>query len=311
MLKINCTICNNNNTIFLLKCLDRDHNLVELLKCLKCNHKFQKNYSIVYDSDDYNYYKNLANKKKAAIYDCENTNRYKEIFKIFNKYVIKNNLRKDILDIGCGHGEIVNYANNNGWNCQGIELSEEAVKIATVHNVNVKNIDLDSSFFKNKKYSIVILTEVIEHVLDLKKLLNQIKKILEENGIVYITTPNFNSLDRYFLKNQWPVIHKEHVNYFDVKTLKYLIYQFQNFELIKSKTANIILSLYIIRFKEIFFNNYKKKNILEGSLDSQIRSKINNNIILFFLKNIINFFLNIFSLGNNITFIIRLKNKKK
>ena len=46
--------------------------------------------------------------------------------------------------------------------------------------------------FNGKKFDVVFLLQVFEHISNPQNLLNQIKKCLNENGIIYIEVPNIN-----------------------------------------------------------------------------------------------------------------------
>lgn len=300
-----CPLCESKrNRIYLIKDY-QNSNSVNILDCKNCNHKFQENYSVLYEDEYYSYYDKLYNKEKKEIFNNENKLNYKKIFKKFENHVIKYNLDKNILDIGSGYGELVNYANENQWNALGIELSKEAVKIAEKFKINVKNININNNYFYNKKFSIIILTEVIEHLDDPNTLINNIGDLLLKNGILYLTTPNFNSIDRYIMSSEWHVIHKEHINYFTKKSLNNYLLSFNKFDVIEKKSFNIIFEIYKIKLKRLFFLKPNIKNIYKSNLE--LRKKINNNVYLLILKILLNYFLNLFHIGNNLTFILKKK----
>ncbi len=301
-----CNLCKSKlNTLYLKKNVF-DNYSVNVLKCNNCNHKFQENYDIEYNEEYYSYYSNLLNKTKDEVFNNENYSNYKKLFNFFDKHVRKYNLSKNILDVGAGYGELVYFANQNQWNSIGIELSKDAYKIANKFGVNIKNIPIEDEFFRKKKYSIIVLTEVIEHVDDPNNLILEISKLLEVNGILYITTPNFNSLDRYIMSSEWKVIHKEHINYFTTNTLRRLIKNNKSLELINIKSTNLVLELYKIKMIKIFNKSYKKDNLVSSNM--VFRKKINNSFILSLIKKIINYFLNLFKIGNNFTIIIKKNN---
>ncbi len=300
-----CPLCGSKeNEIYLIKDFENS-NSVNILNCKKCKHKFQQNYSVSYEDEYYSYYEKLKNKKKNEIFNKENKLNYKKIFKKFENHIIKFNLKKNILDIGSGYGELVNYANENQWNALGVELSKEAVKIAEKFKINVKNININDNYFNQKKFSIIILTEVIEHLDNPNALVNNIIDLLHKDGILYITTPNFNSIDRYIMSSEWHVIHKEHINYFTKKSLNNYLLSFNKFDIIEKRSYNIIFEIYKIKLKRLFFLKSDKKNIYKSNLE--LRKKINNNYFLTILKILLNYLLNLFQIGNSLTFILKKK----
>lgn len=298
-----CTICGSNLNILYLNKNPRNSNSVNILKCKNCHHKFQQDYDKEYIDEYYSYYKDYINKSRKDIFSNENIISYKKIFRVFENHINKYNLEKSILDVGSGYGELVNYASENKWKAIGIELSKDALKIANKYHINIKNLSIDDNYFKNKKYSIITLTEVIEHVDEPNKLILDISNLLSSNGMLYITTPNFNSLDRYFMSSEWKVIHKEHINYFTTHSLKKLISNNNSLEILNINSSNLVLEIYKMKFIKLIFKNFKQNNIIKSNI--KLRKKIYSNYYLFIIKNIINYILNFFKIGNNFTVIIK------
>lgn len=116
---------------------------------------------------------------------------------------LKNNLfnmkafqGKSILDLGCGVGSVSLYLAHSGYDVTGIDISINAINAArkAQKNLNIKNVkfilgDVSKKKF-NKKFDVVILSEVIEHIKDDSALLRNVYKILNKNGLMIITTPS-------------------------------------------------------------------------------------------------------------------------
>lgn len=108
---------------------------------------------------------------------------------------IDNDLEENInvLEIGCGMGatllEIKNtYKNSSVY---GIEISESAGKLAKnsanvlIGNVEEMQLDYEKGFF-----DYIILGDVIEHLIDPWKLVNELKKYLKKDGYLLSSIPN-------------------------------------------------------------------------------------------------------------------------
>ncbi|HVA96959.1 MAG TPA: class I SAM-dependent methyltransferase [Candidatus Acidoferrales bacterium] len=127
----------------------------------------------------------------------ENNFTYRELIKLLNPYL--NNVHK-VLDIGSGVGTIDFYLASKGKKVTGIEISENAVEIAGA-NAQLFNLDKKIEYItaefpnkvKNKDYDLVLFSEVIEHLEDDAKALNDIWKVLKPGGILVITTPSKNA----------------------------------------------------------------------------------------------------------------------
>lgn len=55
------------------------------------------------------------------------------------------------------------------------------------------------------------LFEVLEHLIGPMASLRRIHTLLEPEEILYLTTPNFDSLSRYALAGRWRAITEEHL----------------------------------------------------------------------------------------------------
>jgi len=176
---------------------------------------------------------------------------------IHNIIEIKNMPVKgmDILDVGCGWATMLLYFKNLGLNCFGFDPAEEAIKYGKSKGLNVihsgvNNIDL----FNGKKFDLITLMNVYEHLRDPLDIISQIKKILKDDGILIIDVPNeFNVFqtvgrDLYNLENWW-VYPPRHLNYFSGETLKKLLIG-EGFE-VKILEASFPLEIFLL-----FGDNY-------------------------------------------------------
>jgi 2-polyprenyl-3-methyl-5-hydroxy-6-metoxy-1,4-benzoquinol methylase len=105
----------------------------------------------------------------------------------------KNREPLRILDIGCGNGSLTNLIAQNGYEVVGLEESESGVQFA---NQNFPTCQFIQGSIYNIPYAqlgnnfdIVIACEVIEHLFYPKQLVRNVKKCLNKNGLLIITTP--------------------------------------------------------------------------------------------------------------------------
>ena len=61
-----------------------------------------------------------------------------------------------------------------------------------IENFTIYDEPIEKINFNGKKFDVVFLLQVFEHISNPQNLLNQIKKCLNENGIIYIEVPNIN-----------------------------------------------------------------------------------------------------------------------
>lgn len=129
-----------------------------------------------------------------------------------------------LFDIGCGRGYFLDEARSLGWNTFGIDYSHEvidyAVKVLRL-NVKVGNI---LSYSTKKRFSLITLNQVLEHILSPGELIRKCYELLNTNGYVYIATPNIESISaRIFGAEFEHIIPPEHLNFFSNKTLEMLL----------------------------------------------------------------------------------------
>ena len=303
--KNSCTICGKNQSIFLFKkqSQDLDADSISLYRCIDCNSIFLGNYNLEYEAEMYEYYKLYQGKSAEVLFNPLTTLSYHKVLDLFAEHTSG----KSILDVGCGKGDFVYAGVKAGWNVSGIELSQEAVDIAQKFLLPVTKVDFFSSEIRPASYDVVTMFEVLEHLPDPVNFLVRAAEIVKPGGLIYLTTPNYNSFDRRIQGISWPVIHREHLTYFNPQILKEIIIKKTNLTVVKSETRNIsIQSLY--RLKEKF--KIEKKSTKENlgfpihSTD-EVRKAIQSSFVLRILKIIINKLLDITSSGNTVVLLLK------
>jgi len=98
------------------------------------------------------------------------------------------------LDIGCGSGHGSNRLATKFKTVHGVDIAEEAIAYASEHwqkpNINFSVGDSLDIPFPENNFDVVIAFEVFEHLTDWRKFLSEIRRVLKDNGKVYISTPN-------------------------------------------------------------------------------------------------------------------------
>lgn len=153
--------------------------------------------------------------------------RIKKILSLIGK-------NKNVLDIGCDDGELSERILKNGNKLLGVDISSPALIKAKKRGVSIVKADFESSLPSNlaKKFDLVFAGEVIEHIYDTDRFLQNIRNVLIGHGELVITTPNLASLGRRLLllfgKN--PLIevgisksNAGHIRYFTYDSLKNLL----------------------------------------------------------------------------------------
>ena len=93
-----------------------------------------------YQSDLYSYYQGFSG---STIEDLTSPLTLASYDRVLNKLSTLTRVNS-ILDVGCGKGEFVWAARNNGYSIKGIELSQEAVSLARTFGLPVEKQSLFS-----------------------------------------------------------------------------------------------------------------------------------------------------------------------
>ncbi len=179
--------------------------------------------------------------------------------KIFNHEIQWNLLKPmlssnvKVLDYGCGYGRLTNNISENGYgNVIGIDNSKGMVDKAKTDFPNLNflqntNATID---FPDNEFDLIILFTVLTCIpleSDQKYLIEELKRILKPNGILYVSDLLINSdqrnIDRYESTNRKPygifelsegVVLRHHKMEYLYKTV------FANFDILHEKKFEVI-----------------------------------------------------------------------
>lgn len=103
---------------------------------------------------------------------------------------------KTVLDVACGtgYGSAILSQDGKASHVIGIDISREAIEYAIRHHVNLdvefKAGDAHNIQLPDDALDVVVSFETIEHLNDYQKYLTQIYRVLNENGLLIVSSPN-------------------------------------------------------------------------------------------------------------------------
>lgn len=229
-----CPICRHSNFENYLIC--KDHSIsgesFALNKCKKCELVFTnprpKEAVLSKYYEDSNYISH-ANKS---------TNLINFLYKLVRSYTLSkkvqliktNSIGKTLLDYGCGTGEFLQKCTKKGYSTFGVEPNQVARIQAESKGLKVVQ-DLN---LLNEKFDIITAWHVLEHVSDLKKTTKELRKLLNENGLLIVAVPNLESYDSAYYKEHWAALDvPRHLYHFTQSTFGKLIEE-TNLHLLKT-----------------------------------------------------------------------------
>ncbi len=174
---------------------------------------------------------------------------------------IKNSIdltNKSLIDVGCGGGLLCEKLSSMNTKIKGIDMSSEAIEIAKAHqtlndlNIDYQNISLEKLIDNSKmRFDVLTCLELIEHVPNPEKLIEDCVKITNSNSDLF-----FSTLNRNLLSYLVSIIGAEYI--FNI--LPRGTHDYKNF-IKPSEFCNILRknSLKIINIRGISYNSLNKK----------------------------------------------------
>lgn len=151
---------------------------------------------------------------------------YKTYVKILESELARNRItfkKSSILDIGCFTGDFLILLKKRGADVFGLELQEDAIKIGKkrLGDRIIRGDVMDKNTFPKKKFTVISMLGLVEHVMDPVELIRRSYNLLEPNGILLIQTPNSNSFLAKIFRKLWPPYSPiEHIHLFSNKSMK-------------------------------------------------------------------------------------------
>ena len=165
-----------------------------------------------YKSEDYYSHKENTKGFVPKLYERIKKNNLK------NKYQLATNGLSvgKMLEIGCGVGDFLHTAEEHGWECIGVEPSEEAKAIATKRTKAsiLSSEELES--LADEQFDLITMWHVLEHVDDLRWEMAQLQRLIKPHGRIVIAVPNYKSYDGQYYKEHWAAYDvPRHLNHFN------------------------------------------------------------------------------------------------
>lgn len=127
--------------------------------------------------------------------------------------LVKNLRCRKILDVGCGAGGHLAAGQELGCEVRGVEPSEPHSRIARLLGFSVDTRYYEDGMFPAESYGLVIMSHVIEHILDPRAFLLSLYKLVQPGGAMLVVTPNADSLVARVSGPHWAMLRPlDHVS---------------------------------------------------------------------------------------------------
>ena len=181
-------------------------------------------------NDAVSYYKDVIT--AASLSEGSKESLVNEWRPFIEKY---NILGKDAIEVGAGRGDFLEVLERLNVSAYGIEHSLDNINECKKKKLNVKKAYLtELPEVPNKKYSLVVCNNFLEHQPETKNYLSYLRNLISDDGVIYISVPN---VDYLLEKNCLYEFVADHLVYFTEKTLRKAM-EINGFRIIESYKKN-------------------------------------------------------------------------
>ena len=129
-----------------------------------------------------------------------------------------------LLDVGCGHGLLLDEARSRGYEVAGVELSRSAAAYARdVLGLPVEEIPLEQVEPADDGYAAIVLADVLEHVEDPVAAIRRCRELLRPGGVLCVVTPDPASATARLAGSRWWALLPAHTCLIPRWTLRELL----------------------------------------------------------------------------------------
>lgn len=225
-----CPVCGSAgiSKVFKVKDNTASQEYFDIYHCRNCQVRFTQNPPSEASIGDYykseNYISHTDNSKGLI-------NRLYQIVRSISinqkKKLIEKTTRLgkgNLLDVGGGTGYFAATMQQAGWRVTGLEPDEGARNVAMQQH-SLKLLPGEELFnLPANKFDAITLWHVLEHVHDVKKYIVTFKKLLSDNGKLFIAVPNYTSYDAMSYGPNWAGYDvPRHLYHFTPQTMQWLM----------------------------------------------------------------------------------------
>ncbi|MBD3414519.1 MAG: methyltransferase domain-containing protein [Candidatus Aminicenantes bacterium] len=202
-----------------IKITDKEYGKIwDLSQCEDCTHVFAN------PCPSPDYIQSLYSQIKDPSYEEEAEGREKNFLPILWNLIEILSGKGEIFDVGAATGIFLNLARKYGWTPAGVETSNWAVDTAAEkYHLRINKGAFESVELKKNHYQVVTMIDFIEHIPHPQKAVHKARRILRQDGVLCLVTPNQKSLAAKISGSKWWHFRPAHIHYFNKSSLQTLL----------------------------------------------------------------------------------------
>ncbi len=134
--------------------------------------------------------------------------------------------RSVVLDVGTGSGGVVRAFEKAGYRSLGVDLDHSCLEYGLKQGLDLRKGSIHQLAL-NERPALILYSQVLEHIVDVKKELARAKELLSDDGFLFVALPGIMNIRRAFKHRGDFLRYLEiaHVNHFTLRTLDNLLGQ--------------------------------------------------------------------------------------
>jgi SAM-dependent methyltransferase len=158
-------------------------------------------------------------------YSRKRQRRYRLVMDAFSPLLTDGHGRR-LLDFGCGAGLFLEVAHERGFDCYGVDLSQDAIDRAREHPWGTNayhGAPLDVPEIAAGGFDVITLWSVLAHLATPVEDFAMLRSLLAPDGVLLVLTVNANSLFLKARRAEWNGFTPNHLKFFSPTTLPRLL----------------------------------------------------------------------------------------
>lgn len=161
----------------------------------------------------------------------------------YYSWAVKNLPRKGkLLDVGCGEGTFVAYADKHGFEASGLDFSAAAIEAGTrrfgLTSLVAATVEDYRRTHSENAFDVITLFEILEHTESPVRFLEEIQTLLRPGGLLIVSVPN---------RARWPILDfvdypPHHLTRWSSPSLRTIL-ETSGFEIVRSDYTPVRLSI--------------------------------------------------------------------
>jgi 2-polyprenyl-3-methyl-5-hydroxy-6-metoxy-1,4-benzoquinol methylase len=225
-----CPVCDSPDimNVFSVKDHSVSREVFVIMECRVCNLRFtqdapaETSIGRYYQSGEYISHSNTSKGFINGLYQRVRKRTLRQKQRLIEK--VTGLEEGKLLDLGAGTGAFASQMNKAGWNVTALE-PDAGARIVAKDQFDIELRDTNTfSMLENGTFGVITMWHVLEHVHDLHGYVKKLADLLNDNGILVIAVPNYQSTDAAKYGEYWAAYDvPRHLYHFSPKSMMVLM----------------------------------------------------------------------------------------